>query len=434
MTHMTTGELWTYGVTIAVFLTISGFLSAAETALTSLSRARLYRLVMDGNKRAQLVSKMRKNKESLIGAILIGNNAVNIAASALATSIALRMFDEGSLLIATGVMTVLVVIFSEILPKTYAIQNSERASLALAPILYGIVLMLSPISRVIQWGIQRILILFGIDITKPNTLISGTDVIRGTIELHHREGTMIKQDKDMLGSILDLNDVEVQDITIHRTNVDMINANLSASEMISKAMGMMHSRIPFYEKEADNIIGVLHAKDLVQAIHRQGMELTREQVLELLQAPWFIPETTKLRDQLLAFRAERKHIALVVDEYGTWQGIVTLEDIIEEIVGNIEDEHDEMVAHGIVKAAEYAYFVDGNIPIRDVNRQLDWDLPDEEASTIAGLVMHEAKSIPPRGAIINIKDYQITVMDKQAAFIKRVKIEKTSQFMPDFEV
>jgi Mg2+/Co2+ transporter CorB len=276
--------------------------------------------------------------------------------------------------------------------------------------------------------------LIGVDVTKPNTLISGTDVIRGTIALHHHEGMMIKQDKDMLGSILDLNDVEVRDITLHRTKVDAINAGQPAITLVAEAIGMLHSRIPFYEGEQDNIIGILHVKDLVKEINLHGMNLTREQVLGLLHPAWFIPETTTLRDQLLAFRAERKHFACVIDEYGTWQGIVTLEDIIEEIVGNIEDEHDEAATHGIVKAGEHAYLVDGNMPIRDVNRQLEWELPDDEASTIAGLVMHEAKSIPPRGAVIRTGYYRITVMDKNATQIKRVRIEEIAQEIPDFEV
>lgn len=416
-------DIWWYGAAIILFLLISAFFSAAETALTALSRARLYQLVMDENKRARLVSDMRKNKESLIGVILIGNNAVNIAASALATSLSIHLFADGSLLYVTAIMTVLVVMCSEILPKTYAIQNSERTALALAPPLYVIVLILSPVARVIQWIIRHVLKLFGVDITKSDTLVSATDFIRGTIEIHHREGTMIKQDRDMLGSILDLNDIEVKHIMIHRTKVDTINADQQAEVIIRQAVGMMHSRIPLWKDEPDNIIGVLYVKDIVKALNNGQMRLSHADIMELLNKPWFIPDTTNLRDQLLAFRAARRHFACVVDEYGAWQGIVTLEDIIEEIVGNIDDEHDE-VAHGAIQQAGHAYYVAGSVAIRDINRQLDWDLPDEEAATIGGLIMSETKTIPSKGHQFIAHGYRFTVVDKTSTLIKRVRIEK----------
>lgn len=409
---------------IFLFLLISAFFSASETALTALSRARMYQLMMDGNKRARLVSKMRKDKESMIGAILIGNNAVNIAASALATSISIQLFHENSLLIVTGVMTALVVVFCEILPKTYAIHNAERASLALSPALYIIVKILAPVSRLIQLFIKLIFRIVGIDVTRPNTLVSATDVIRGTIELHLREGTMIKQDRDMLGSILDLNDVDVRHITIHRKQVDAIDADLDADVIVRQAVGILHSRIPLWQGEPDNLIGILHVKDLIKALNDNRMTLTREQILALLDKPWFIPETTSLRDQLLAFRAKRKHIACVIDEYGGWQGIVTLEDIIEEIVGNIEDEHDEITAGHVKKTGENIYIVNGGVSIRDLNRQLDWNLPDEEATTVAGLVLNETRSIPAKGHEFDAHGFRFTVMEKSATQIKRVKLEK----------
>lgn len=417
-------DLIFYGLVILIFLLISAFFSAAETAMTAVSRARIYQLVMDGNKRAQIVSRLRKEKESMIGTVLLGNNAVNIAASAIATTLSVRLFgDENGLLIVTVIMTLLVVIFSEVLPKTFAIQNAERVSLAFAPALSLLVKLFWPITRSIQLFIRVTLSLFGVDINKTNTLISATDVIRGTIELHHREGKMIKQDRDMLGSILDLNDIEVCDIMIHRKNVETLDADLPPDELVTQAVSTMHSRIPLWRGEPDNILGVLHVKNLIKAMREHEGELTSEDILGICAAPWFIPETTSLRGQLLAFRSKRQHFAFVIDEYGGWQGIVTLEDIIEEIVGDIEDEHDE-VARDVQKLAENIYVIDGSVTLRDLNRQLGWSLPDDDASTIAGLLIHEAQTIPSVGERFHVHGFNITVIEKDAMQITRVKVEK----------
>jgi Mg2+/Co2+ transporter CorB len=428
-------ELIFYGLTILVFLLISAFFSAAETALTAVSRARIYQLVMDGNKRAQIVSRLRKDKEAMIGTVLLGNNAVNIAASAIATTMAVQLFgDENGLLIVTIIMTLLVVIFSEVLPKTFAIQNAERVSLAFAPALLLLVRIFWPITRSIQLFIRTILHLFGVDINATNTLVSATDVIRGTIELHHREGKMIKQDRDMLGSILDLNDIGVEDIMIHRKGVETLDAELPADELIKQAVSTMHSRIPVWKGEPDNIIGVLHVKNLIRAMgDAPGGKLTNEDILRLCSAPWFIPETTSLRDQLLAFRNKRQHFAFVVDEYGGWQGIVTLEDIIEEIVGDIEDEHDE-IDNDVQKLSDNVYLMNGSVTIRDVNRQLGWNLPDDDASTIAGLLIHEAQTIPSVGERFMVHGILFTVLEKQAMQITRLRLACTDSAPMDGSV
>lgn len=417
-------ELIFYGFTILLFLLISAFFAAAETALTAVSRPRIYQLVMDGNKRAQIVSRLRKEKESMIGTVLLGYNAVNIAASVLATSLSIKFFGEGQgLVITTIIMTLLVVIFTEVLPKTYAIQNAERTSLTLAFPLSLLVKLLWPITYSIHIFIRFVFKCFGVDINKANTLISSTDVIRGTIELHHREGRMIKQDRDMLGSILDLNDIEVENIMTHRMEVETLDADLSADELIKIAVSTMHSRIPLWRGEADNIIGVLHVKDLIKIMREQKGELTSEAILSICAQPWFIPETTSLRDQLLAFRSKRQHFAFVVDEYGGWQGIVTLEDIIEEIVGDIDDEHDDN-DNEIQKLDDNTYLINGSVTIRDINRQLGWNLPDEDASTIAGLLIHEEETIPSVGEVFTLHGFNCTVMEKSAMQITRLKLEK----------
>lgn len=417
-------ELIFYSLTIFLFLLISAFFAAAETALTAVSRARIYQLVMDGDKRAQIVSRLRKEKESMIGTVLLGFNAVNIAASVLATSVSIKLFGDGQgLIVTTLVMTLLVVVFTEVLPKTYAIHNAERSSLIMAAPLNFIVKLLYPITYSIQIFIRVLLKFIGVDITKQNSMISSTDVIRGTIELHHREGKMIKQDRDMLGSILDLNDIEVEDIMIHRTEVETLDADLSPDELVKMAVSTMHSRIPLWRGEPDNIIGVLHVKNLIKVMREQKSEITTESILSICAKPWFIPETTSLRDQLLAFRSKRQHFAFVVDEYGGWQGIVTLEDIIEEIVGDIDDEHDE-VENDIQKLGQDSYLINGSVTLRDLNRHLGWNLPDDNASTIAGLLIHEAQEIPELGEVHAIYGFDCTVVGKSAMQITRVKMSK----------
>ncbi|MBY0407136.1 MAG: CNNM domain-containing protein [Rickettsiales bacterium] len=440
MTPELTDTLIFYSIAIVLCLLCSAFFSAAETAMTAVSRARIYQLVMDGNKAARVVTRLRREKEALIGSVLLGNNAVNIAASALATSVSLSYFgeDEGglSLVISTVVMTVLVVVFTEVLPKTYAIHNAERVALRLAAALSVLVKVLYPFTKCIQLFISALFKLIKVDVTNSNTLISATDVIRGTIELHHREGSMIKQDRDMLGSILDLNDIEVGEIMIHRKDVETLNADLPVEELVEQAVSTMHSRIPLWQGEPDNIVGLLHIKNLVQALNQTraaGKPLVTQDVLAICRKPWFIPETTSLRDQLLAFRSKRQHFAFVVDEYGGWRGVVTLEDIIEEIVGDIEDEHDE-VETDIQKAGENVYYVSGGLSLRDLNRHLDWNLPDEHASTIAGLLIHEVQNIPAVGAQFDVQGLRFTVVSREGARITRLRIEKLGDLNPPEDV
>jgi len=422
MTH----ELLFYGLTILLFLLISAFFSAAETALTAVARERIHQLASSGNKAARIVSDLRSEKESLIGTVLLGNTAVNIAASSLATVVAVKWFGtDHAIAIVTTVMTLLTVIFSEVLPKTYAIHHAETMSLRLALPVKLVVKLFYPITWSVRCFIRALFKLFGVDITQSETLVSASDVIRGTIELHHQEGQVVKQERDMLGSILDLNDIEVGDIMVHRKQVETIDASLSAEALVREAVSIMHSRIPLWRNEPDNIIGVLHVKDLIKAMGSKNGVIAYETILAMLHKPWFIPETTSLRDQLLAFRSKRQHFAFVVDEYGGWQGIVTLEDIIEEIVGDIEDEHDE-TDNDIQRAGRDVYYVNGSVSLRDVNRKLDWSLPDENASTVAGLLIHEAQTIPSIGEHFDFHGFRFTVLEKDAMQITRLRIEKLS--------
>lgn len=423
-----TQELLYDGLGLLLLLVISAYFSAAETAMTAVSRARIYQLVMDGNKAAVIVSRLRERKEATIGTVLLGYNAVNIAASVLATTVSIQYFGEGeALFLTTVVMTLLVVIFTEVLPKTYALHRAETLALRLGPSLSICVKLLSPITKTIEAIIRGLFKLLGVDITRDHGLISATDVIRGTIELHHQEGQVVKQERDMLGSILDLKEVAVGEIMLHRTQVETLDADLPVPELVKRAVGLLHSRIPLWRGEPDNIIGLLHVKSLVKLLSEQGdntgASLPIEAIIAICIKPWFIPETTHLHEQLLAFRSQRQHFAFVVDEYGAWRGIVTLEDIIEEIVGDIEDEHDE-VEHDIQKLGDETYYVRGSVSLRDLNRQLDWDFEDEKAATVAGLVLHEAEAIPLVGDHYHIGGFRFTVVAKDGRKITRLRLDK----------
>ncbi|MEZ5691875.1 MAG: CNNM domain-containing protein [Rickettsiales bacterium] len=427
-------ELIFYLITIVILLILSGLFSAAETALTAVSRARIYQLMMNGDKKAKKVNKIKEQKETMISTILLSNNAVNIAASALATALAIRLFGDGSgLLIVTVVMTLLVVIFSEVLPKTYAIQNAEKVSLVFSTPLAVLMRLFIPLTISIQFIIIRLMNVLGMKNPKNSMVFAGNDVVRGTIELQHREGKLIKQDRDMLGSILDLNDVEIKDIMIHRKEVQTLDCELPVNEFIEEAISTQHTRIPIWKEQTDNIIGILHVKDLIKLIREHGDNLTIRSILEICSDPWFVPEITNLRDQLLEFRNRRQHFALVIDEYGDWQGIVTLEDIIEEIVGDIEDEHDE-IDNNIQKIKDGSYIINGNVTIRDINRHLSWNLPDDNASTIAGLLIHEARTIPDVNETHNFHGFDCTVLKKSATQITRVKMTKHQDAENDYTV
>lgn len=418
---------WLFDFLIIVFLVCcSAFFSSSETGLTTVSRARIFHLA-ENNKRARIVMRLRENKEDLISTILLGNTLVNIAAASIATSFAIKLFGDNAVIYVTVVMTVVILLFGEIIPKTFALQNSDRFSMIVAWPIQMLMTLFSPLNAAIRWFTVTFLKCFGLSGKNLSALVTSSEVIRGTIELHHQEGGMVKQERDMLGSILDLGDIEVSQVMVHRNQVDMIDASLSVAEIINAITHSSHSRLPFWRDNPDNIIGVLHVKDLYRLLQRKGLEnIIVDEILGQLNKPWFIPETTPLGEQLFAFRQRKYHIAMVVDEYGAFLGVVTLEDIIEEIVGDIHDEHDRKPTTAIRQQPDGTYILQGTMAIRDVNRQLDWDLPDEEAfSTLAGLVIHEARAIPEQGAMFSFHGHEFIVIERKDNQIVRLKVRKT---------
>ncbi len=405
---------------IIALLCISAFFSGSETAFTATNKAHIHKLQSEGNKRAALVEDIRSRSTEMLSAILIGNNLVNILASVLATSMFLRLFGDKGVAIATLVMTVLVVIFAEVMPKTYAINMPERFSLAVAPMLRIVMFVLRPIIWCVRHITQLIMKLFGIEQMKQ--YIGAHDEIRGTIDMHVAKGSVIQHESDMLGGILDLRDLQVSEVMVHRKNMQTINAELPMEEIIRQVLASPYTRIPLWRKDPDNIIGLLHVKNVLRAI-AQNKELAEIGLEDIKSDAWFVPETTTLVEQLNSFRSERSHSALVVDEYGVLMGLLTLEDILEEIVGDISDEHDEANT-GIQVYNRHCVMVDGVVTIRDLNRKMGWDLPDNKAASIAGLVINEARSIPEIGQIFMFYGFRFRIVARKRNQILRVHIQK----------
>jgi Mg2+/Co2+ transporter CorB len=408
-------------VAILCLLVMSAFFSGSETALTATSRARINELERRGSWRASLVLGLTSTRERLIGALLLGNNVANITASALATVVLVRMFGDGGAVIASVAMTLLVLIFAEVMPKTYAIAYPDRVALTVAPVVRGLVAIFGPVVMTVEYIVKGTLRLFGVNISKTQNVLSAHDELRGAIDLHHKEGAVIKKDRDMLGGILDLQDLEVADIMIHRTKMTLIDGSEPPQQIVEKVLKSGHTRIPVWQDKPDNIVGILHAKNLFAALQKNGGDASRIDLEDILSPAWFVPDTRKLPDQLNAFLRRKTHFAIVVDEYGEVQGLITLEDIIEEIVGDIKDEHD-VVATGVRQKPDGSFIVDGGVPVRDLNRAFDWDLPDAEATTIAGLVIHEAQTIPEAGQTFNFHGFRFEVLKKRKHQVTSVKV------------
>ena len=403
-------------------LAVSALFSAAETALTGASRARMHQLERDGDAAARRVNQLLSDQETMIGAILLGNSLINILASALATQVITRAIPGAwGVAAATAVMTVLVLVFAEVLPKTLAILRSDDVARWLSGPALLTVRIAGPIIYTIQWIIRRILRLVGVRLSMEMDVLAAHEEIRGAVEYHHSEGLVESGDRYMLGGVLDLAEMDVSEVMVHRKQIVTLDAALSPRETLAAALESGHSRLPLYRDEPENVIGVLHAKDLLQAIADADGRIDAIDMAAIVREPWFIPETTSLKDQLAAFLKARAHFALVVDEYGALQGLVTLEDILEEIVGEIEDEHD-VALPGVRAGADGSVIVDGSVTIRDLNRAMNWDLPDDEAVTVAGLLIHEARAIPEVGQAFTFHTQRFGVLARKRNQITQLQI------------
>ena len=420
--------LWWTALSILFLLMLSGFFSGSETALTAINRATMHHLAASRTG-ARIALRLTEDNERLIGSILLGNNLVNVLATALATTLFTALLGDTGVVYATLVMTVLVTVFAEVAPKTYAITTSTDSAIRVAPAIAVVVRVLAPlvtaISAVVRFGFR----LIGVRIDPDAHVLAPHEEIRGAISLHHSEGGVAREERDRLLAALELRERVVSDVMRHRRDLAAISADAPAEEIVSFCLSSPHTRIPLWRGEPENIVGVLHAKDLLRAVDRQigGAEdvtgaISRLDVMGVAMKPWFVPDTRPLDDQLRAFLKRRQHFALVVDEYGSLQGLITLEDILEEIVGEIADEHD-VEAEGLAREPSGSVVIPGSMSIRNLNRACDWDLPDEEATTVAGLVIHEAQAIPTEGQVFAFHGMRFEVLERERQQITRLRVK-----------
>ena len=416
---MSHADIWSL-VSVVGLLIISALMSMSETAFTAVSKARLLSLEHGGDMRAARLVRMLQSRERIVAALLLGNNAVNVLATALISAVFLNLFKDAGVFYSTGVMTVLIVIFGEIMPKTYALQNSEQSALKFSWLIYAVSFVLRPVARLCSIIAAFSLRLFGVK-GSGGSLVDAHDEIRGQVQLLHMEGGVHKIDKDMLGGLLDLKELNVSDIMIHRTKMNALDIDMPIEQLVAEALGYPHTRLPVWKDDPENIVGVLHIKQLIRALHAVDNDAKKVILAELVQPPWFVPDTTELGDQLRSFLKRKSHFALVVDEYGEVMGLVTLEDIIEEIVGDISDETDHDI-QGVRVLPGNIVIANGSVAIRDINRAMDWKLPDEEATTLAGLVIHEARQIPERGQTFTFYGFNFEVIRRERNRITRLRI------------
>ena len=419
---MMTGVLVAAGLILALIL-LNAFFSLAETALTAASRARMLALEREGDRGAARVNALNQDRERMIGAVLLGANVVTICASSVAATVFAGLYGQAGPIIATVVLTPLLLIFGEVLPKTYAIAAADRVARFVSLPIALMVRFLAPLVMSVQFVVRRVLALFGVRVAPGVDVLAAHAEIRGAVELHAEEGAVEREARDRLRGTLDLGDLTIADVMVHRRNMKMIDADLPVREILAQAAASSHTRLPLWRDDPENVIGVLHARDLLRAMANTGVDGLDP--IRMARSPWFVPESTSAEDQLADFLRRREHFAFVVDEYGALRGLVTLEDIIEEIVGDIKDEHD-IAVQGVRPQPDGSVFVDGWVPIRDLNRALDWNLPDEEAVTVAGLVIHESQSIPEPGQLFSFHGFRFQILRRTRNQITAMRVQRDS--------
>jgi Mg2+/Co2+ transporter CorB len=408
---------------IVTLILLSAFFSASETALLAASKARIHHLAVTNNKHAVIVRQLQQNIGHAISTLLLCNTLLNMSVSSLGTVFAINLFGDSGVAYVTMFIGLLVVVYAEVLPKIIAVNSAEALALSLAPALRMIIWVFSPITYTIDWFAKKHLaLLFPGKMSPRRGSINAVEELKGAIDLHAQESGGARTGAQlMLRSILDLPDLEVAQVMKHRKYVHMINADEKPSQILDQILASPYTRVPLWQDDQDNVIGVIHAKDLLRAVRLHSGPIDELDIRSIASSPWFIPESTPLTQQLQAFRERHEHFALVVDEYGALLGVVTLEDILEEIVGEITDEHD--ITTGELRQQPDGWtLVDGSMPIRDVNRQLGWHLPDDSATTVAGLLLHESRQIPEVGQEFVLYGYTFEVMRRQRNQITLVRI------------
>lgn len=398
---------WLLSITVIFMLVLfSAFTSASEVAVLASSRVRLYHLTKKGNTKASIILNLQTHIGGFIGSVILLNTWFNTLVTALSTGIMTYLFGPIGALYAALLIGALITIYGEVVPKMYVYTCPERVAIAFAPLFKPLLKVMMPLTKTINFIGHGFLHLIGIHVKRDLAEVATAEELRGAIELHTPSSS---EEKSMLRSILDLTAVEVTEVMHHRKSMFMINIDTPNQEIVDQVLKSPYTRIPLWQENPENIIGVLHAKDLLRAVQAHKGDIEKLNIMDIASPPWFIPETTTLISQLAAFRERREHFALVIDEYGGLQGMITLEDILEEIVGEIVDEHDVEIP-GVRIVADGTYIIDGTVTLRDLNRQFGWDLPDEHASTLAGLILHETREIPEVGQSFMIHHCRMDIL------------------------
>jgi len=404
---------------LIILVILSGFLSGSETAITATSKARILYKKKKGSKRAEYVLELLDKKDNVISTLLLSNNLVNILASSLATAFFYDIFGVEGIFYATLIMTVVIVIFAEVLPKTYAINRPNRTALLISPIIYYLNKILFIFVFVINLVVRLIFRKKDTDI--KNKDLQSEEELKGVIDLYKTSNPDYEQEKDMLQSILQLNDITVEEIFTHRKNIYSIDSSLKTSKIIDKINNSRYTRIPFWKDNPENIIGLLNVRTL--NIDLKNHNESKEIIFDKISNPWFIPETTNLLEQLVEFKKRKEHLAFVVDEFGELLGLITLEDIIEEIVGEIVDEID--IPENDFKLNNYGkMIINGEKNIRDLYKSFDLDPPEVESSTIAGYILDMSKKIPSYGELFKDNYFTYKILSHSKKQISKVEISK----------
>ncbi len=409
------------GVLLGVLLfliLLSAFFSGSETGLISLNRYRLRHLAKDGHPGAVRAARLLERPDRLIGIILLGNNFVNILASAIATLLAVRLLGEAGVWVATGVLTVVILLFAEVAPKTVAAMHPERIAYPASYVLEPLLRIFYPIVWVINAVANGLLRLLGIRTDAGFSQHLSSEELRTVV---NEAGSLIPQThQNMLLRILDLEKVTVEDIMVPRNEIAGIDLDDDWATILDQLSTSQHTRLPVYQGNIDNVIGFIHLRNFLAMQRRQ--EITKDSLRQLIREAYFIPEGTPLHTQLLNFQQQRRRLGFVVDEYGDIRGLVTLDDILEEIVGEFTTDPAARMRE-IHPQEDGTYLVDGSANIRELNRIMKWDLPVDGPKTINGLVIEYLETIPASGTSIMIAGYPIEIVQTTGNAIKTVRID-----------
>lgn len=404
-------------VILIILLGLSGFFSSAETAFTSSNHIKLRTLASKGNKNAVLVLKIMKKPEKMLSAVLIGNNIVNLSASALLTAITIKLLGNASIGAATGILTFLVLIFGEIAPKSFATKNAEVLVLIYAAPVYGLIFVLTPVIAAVNIAASAVLKAFGIDVKKNNEAMT-EDELRTIVNVSHEEGVIENEERNIINNVFDFAGVLAKDVMVQRIDMVFIDINAGYDEIIEIYRQERYTRLPVYEGSTDNVVGIINIKDLLLYDKSEDFYIK-----DYMRKPLFTYEYKKLSELLLQMKKSYSNLAVVLDEYGITAGMVTMEDILEEIVGEIRDEYDTDEEDSFKKLGEGIYMLDGFVKLDEINERLGTNLCLDDYESIGGFVMGQLEHIPKVREGIKVGDVSLTVEKMDKARVDKVRLE-----------